>query len=258
MAALRHVALGLPLALMACGPGPAGPGPNHPALVQFATTAHYVFHAAPGDSIDTAWQEQYHEWLTAALEVASPTRLEYYKYRDVAHLEALTGHESGTGFAEDGGPRFHTIWPIDNHEAVHALVMLQIGHPPPLFNEGVAVAHQTFPDRGRLTPTWNGTDLHQLARGFLETQRLPALTSLLRGSDFIAQDANVTYPSAGSFVRYLIDTHGLAPFKSYVSAARADDDATTTRGRVATAYGRSLDELWAEWRAWLVTTPASR
>jgi hypothetical protein len=251
MTASRRLVLTGLLALTGCGGGPTGPSAAHPAVTLFGSTAHYVFYAAPGDSVDTAWQEQYHEWVTAALGVGPLPRLEYYKYRDTAHLMALTGHQSGTGFAETGSPRFHTIWPIDNHESVHAIVMLGIGHPPPLFNEGVAVAHQTFPDRGRFTPTWNGTDLHELARGYVLAGGLPALSSLLRGADFFDHDSNVTYPCAGSFVRYVIDTHGLAPFKAYVSSARFEDAGGTTEARFQTAFGRPLSDVWNEWRAWL-------
>ena len=37
--------------------------------------------------------------------------------------------------------------------------------------------------------------------------RLPALRAL--GSDVFSFDANIMYPCAGSFVRYLIDSQGL-------------------------------------------------
>lgn len=242
------------LALTACGGGPTKPSAQFPALIQLNTTAHYVFYGAPDDSVDSVWQEQFHEWVIGALQVESTPRLEYNKYRDAAHLKALTGHDSGTGFAESDSVRFHTIWPRDNHEVVHTIVMLRIGHPPPLFNEGVAVAHQTFPDRGRFTPTWNGTDLHLLARGYHQSGRVPALSALLRGSDFFGHDSNITYPCAGSFVRYLIDTYGLAVFKAYVASARFEDSPATTAARVNAAYGRSIDDLWNEWRGWLVGT----
>jgi hypothetical protein len=219
-------------------------------LTPFATTAHYVVYAAPGDSVDTAWQEQYYDWLLAALEVPSTPRLEYRKYTSREHLQALTGR-STNGFAETNSPRFHTIWPIDNHECVHSVVMLEIGHPPPLFNEGVAVAHQTFPDRGRFTPTWNGIDLHQLARQSDQAGQLPPLSSLLSVPDFFSHDTNITYPGAGSFVRYLIDTYHLAPFKAYVSSAGFEDQPSTTESRFRAAYGRPLSDVWSEWRAWL-------
>jgi len=237
---------------VACQSGPTDPSPEQPALRQIAATAHFVFYAAPGDSIDTSWQEQYYGWLIRALDVAEPPPLQYLKYRDTEHLKALTGRNT-SGFAETGSLRFHTIWPIDNHECVHSVVMYRIGHPPPLFNEGVAVAHQTFPDRGRLTPTWNGADLHQIARGYDQTGRVPALGTLLRGSDFFSIDANTTYPVAGSFVRYLLDSYGLTVFKAYVAGSGFEDAPTVIEMRFLSAYGRSLNELWQEWRVWLQT-----
>lgn len=147
--------------------------------------------------------------------------------------------------------RFHTIWPIDDHEGVHTLVILQIGHPPALFNEGVAVAHQTDPARGILTPRWNGTDLHALARQYDVAGRIPPLTSLFRSSAFFSFDSNVTYSCAGSFVRYLIDKYGLSALKAYFASATFDDAPSITESRFLAAYGRTLTALWEEWRAWI-------
>jgi hypothetical protein len=192
----------------------------------------------------------YYEWLVLALQLQPSPRLDYYKYRDRAHLLALTGRNTN-GFAEPGTTRFHTIWPIDDHEGVHTLVILQIGHPPALFNEGVAVAHQTDPARGILTPRWNGTDLHALARQYDVAGRIPPLTSLLRNSDFFSFDSNVTYRCAGSFVRYLIDKYGLSALKAYFASATFDDAPSITESRFLAAYGRTLTALWEEWRAWI-------
>ena len=44
-------------------------------------------------------------------------------------MQALTGR-STNGFAEPGTTRFHTIWPTDNHEVVHTIVILHLGFPP--------------------------------------------------------------------------------------------------------------------------------
>ena len=240
------------VALAACGesttgPSSQGPGASAPALTEITTTAHYVIHAAPGDTGDTTWQEAYYEWLLPALQLQPSPRLDYHKYRDRAHLAALTGRNTN-GFAEPRTTRFHTIWPIDDHEGVHTLVILQIGHPPGLFNEGVAVAHQTDPVRGLLRPRWNGTDLDTLARMYDASGQLPPLSSLLSSTDFFRFDTNITYPCAGSFVRYLIDTHGLGPFKTYLASATFDDAAGVTETRFQTAYGRTLASVWEEWR----------
>ena len=236
----------------ACDRNPAGPSASYPALTVVTQTVHYTVRAAPGDSVDVAWQDRYFEWVTQALEVDPSPRLEYLKYRDRAHLKALTSRETN-GFAEPGTTRFHTIWPMDNHEGVHTLVVLQIGHPPALFNEGVAVAHQTDPARGVFTPQWNGSDLHQLAKNYDAAGRLPALAPLIRSTAFFDFDTNITYPCAGSFVRYLIDTHGLASFKAYAGTATFDDAPATTDERFQAAYGRPLAAVWDAWRTWLRT-----
>jgi hypothetical protein len=238
------------LGAASCGDTPASPSASSPALTETVTSSHYVIHLAPGDAVNAVWQDQYYEWLVGALQLQPSPRLDYHKYRDRAHLRALTGRDTN-GFAEPRTTRFHTIWPIDNHEGVHVLVMLQIGHPPALFNEGVAVAHQTDPPRSILTPQWNGTDLHQLARQYDADRRLPALSSLLSSRDFFASDDNVTYPCAGSFVRYLIDRHGLRPLKQYVGSATFDDAAAVTEARFLAAYNQSLSSAWTEWIAWL-------
>jgi hypothetical protein len=236
--------------LPACGGSPSGPGASGPALTDVVNSSHYVVHLSAGDRVDTAWQDAYYAWIVGALQLQPGPRLDYHKYRDRAHLRALTGRDTN-GFAEPGTTRFHTIWSIDNHEGVHTLVILQIGHPPALFNEGVAVAHQTDPVQGILTPRWNGTDLHVLARQYDAAGRLPALSSLLRSQDFFNVDANVMYPCAGSFVRYLIDTHGLARLKQYFGAAAFDDAASVTESRFLAAYGSSLSSVWNEWLTWI-------
>jgi hypothetical protein len=218
------------------------------SLSETVTTEHYVFHRADGDAVNTTWQESYYDWLVSALALQPTGRLDYYKYRDRAHLRAVTGRITN-GFAEPGTTRFHTIWPIDNHEGVHTLVILYMGHPPALFNEGVAVAHQTDPQAGTFSPRWNGQDLHTLAHQFDQSGQLPSLASLVRSTDFFSHDPNLTYPVAGSFVRYLLDTYGLAAFKTFLAGATFEDAPTVTEARFQAAYNRSLATAWMNWRS---------
>jgi hypothetical protein len=163
-------------------------------------------------------------------------------------VQAVTGR-STNGFAEPGTTRFHTIWPTDNHEAVHTVVALHLGFPPPLFTEGGAVAHSTDPVRGVLRPRWNSTDIDALARNYDATGRLPPVGSLLGSADFFRFDTNITYPCAGSFVRYLIDRFGLGPLKTYFASATFEDPASVTEARFQAAYGRTIATLWEDWRA---------
>jgi hypothetical protein len=235
-------------ALPACGESSPTSPSSGPALTQVTASTHYTIHTAPGDTVDAVWQDAYHEWLLAALQLPATERLDYHKYRDRAHMQALTGRNTN-GFAEPGTTRFHTIWPTDNHEVVHTIVILHFGFPPALFTEGVAVAHSTDPLRAVLKPRWNSTDVDVLARTYDASGRLPPVGSLLGSTDFFRFDINITYPCAGSFVRYLIDRYGLSPLKTYFASATFEDVAAVTETRFQAAYGHTVPSLWDEWRA---------
>jgi hypothetical protein len=211
-------------------------------------SAHYVYLLSAGDDVDEAWQETYHEWLVGQLGVAPEEKIEYRKYRDRAHLRAVTGRTTN-GFAEPGTMRMHTIWPIDNHEVVHTIVVTTLGHPPALFNEGIAVAHHMNPSAGILQPRWNGRSLDEIAAEHLVSGRLPALDRLLESRRFFEHDPEMMYPVSGSFVRYLIDEHGWPAMKTYLNGRDFDDSAAATRAAFLAAYGFSVDQAWTEWRA---------
>lgn len=245
-AGLRRLLL-LPVALCACNGESTAPAET---LSQSFTSANYVYYMARGDVVDTTWQERYYTWIVASLALRPTARLEYHKYRDRAHLKELTGRDAN-GYADPGTVRFHTIWPTDNHEGVHALVSLYMGIPPALFTEGIAVAHQTDPLRNDFTPKWNGESLHAIARRFDTGGGLPASGSLLTSASFSAQDPEITYPVAGSFVRYLLDQYGLLRMKTFFAGSSAGDSDLRTVTRFIGAYGKTVDEAWTEWRAWL-------
>lgn len=235
------------LAVLAVAPACGAEGEP---LDQTLETEHYVFRFARGDVVNATWQEAYHAWLTSVLPVAVPGKVEYRKYRDRAHLQALTG-EVTNGFADLTATRFHSIWPTDNHEVVHVLVIHSLGHPPALFNEGIAVAHSTNAPADDYVPRWSGESVHDLAAAASAEGRLPDLSHLLTSRGFFDFDTRLTYPVAGSFVRHLIKTRGLQPLVLLLAASHFDDDAATLEARFLEAYGETLAEAWLEWRTWL-------
>jgi len=233
-----------------CGPGPLAP---EDVLGTVRETSRYRYLTAPGDSVDIDWQEGYFDWIAATLDVPSAEQLEYRKYRDRGHLERVTGRRTN-GFAEPGTPRFHTIWPRDAHEGVHTLFILHVGHPPALFNEGVAVAHQMDPAANDLVARWNADPVHAIARFRLLRGDVPGLDQLIESPGFFKYRQGLTYPIAGSFVRWLIDVHGLESFKTYARRATFDDGAHRTRSLIRSTYSVSLDSLWSEWTTWVRAT----
>jgi hypothetical protein len=234
-------------AISACGgDSPTSPS-SAPSLPVVAETEHYVFHAAQGDAVDTAWQERYHAWATAALGV-SPRRITYNKYQNRAHMQQVVGIGNTNAYADRTAFAIHTIWPTDNHEVVH-LFTSTWGDPVALINEGMAVAYQIDPARD-LTPRWSGTPLHTLARQFRQDGRFVSLSRVVETAAWRGQDPNVMYPQSGSFVRWLIDTYGLERLRAlYGRAAGAGESALGVRASFTAVYGLTIDEAEAAWLA---------
>ena len=102
--------------------------------------------------------------------------------------------------------------------------------PLPGLVEGGAMAAEWPVDE--LTP-------HGWAAAMDRLGLLPRAETLV-GIGFLGENAGLAYTATGSFVRWLKETHGPTAFRRVFRA-----------GDFAAAYGRSLDELWEDWRAWL-------
>ncbi len=233
-------------ALAACGGGsPTSPG-NLPELNLQAESAAYTYRAAPGDTIDTAWQQTYHDWAVATLELSLTRRVLYNKYLSRQHMGAIAGKSNTNGFATLESFEIHTIWPTDNHEVVH-LFTSTFGFPVALFNEGIAVAHQTNPARNDFVAKWNGTPLHDHARTFRQTGRLIRLGQIIDSNAFRSLDAEITYPQSGSFMRWLIDTQGLAKVKALFGRVAYTAPPATSRAAFLDVFGMTLEEAEERW-----------
>lgn len=144
-------------------------------------STHLVYHYSGSDvtKVDTAWQENYIKILLDSLDIKLSEKLHFYKYRDRDHLHRVHGRATN-GFAEPGTLKFHTIWPTDNHECVHNLIIKYFGHPPALWNEGIAVAFQfnylKYYDK---QARWNGVLLPDWSKQFLQQNKIPAIDSLI-------------------------------------------------------------------------------
>jgi hypothetical protein len=245
----RVISLGLlAMAAARCGDSPTGPSPAAQTLPLIGESANYILRASAGDSIDSAWQEAYHAWATAALGVTPPRKITYNKYTSRAHMQSIVGVGNTNAYADRNTYAIHTIWPIDNHEVVH-LFTSSWGDPVALVNEGMAVAFQVDPTRD-LTPRWSGTPLHDLARQFRQQGRFVPLARLTETASWRTQDSNVAYPESGSFMRWLIDEYGLDRLRAlYARAAGPNEAAAGVRASFAAVYEQSLDALEQAWVA---------
>src|SRR5262245_10831111 len=235
--------------LTACGGGtPTSPSDSAP-LTERIVTAHFVFHFAANDHVDADWQEAYHAWAVAQLGVSPPV-IDYDKYRNRAHMAALTGHANSNGYTEPPQTVIHSIWPSDGHEAVH-IYTIPWGFPVALFEEGIAVGYQTNPPAGDFVPKWSGRPIHDIARQFHASGQLLPIASIAETATFRTRSDQVTYPEAGSFVRYLIDTEGLVKMRRLFGTMGIDAPLATVRSAFQQTYGFSLDEAEQRWLAFL-------
>jgi hypothetical protein len=237
------------VATLACG-SPAAP--SSPALTETIESAHFSFHYASGDRVDSTWQEQFHEWAVRQLDVTPARKITYNKYQSRTHMGSLIGVSNTNGFADPSSFTLHTIWPTDNHETVHLYTSL-FANPGPvaLFNEGMAVAHQVNPATNDFTPKWSGTPLDDITRSARQGGRLPALSTIVETAGFRAIDPNLAYPVSGSFVRYVLDRFGLAPIKEFFRRGTPNDSAETLRTQFLAVFGISFEQAEQDWLAHL-------
>jgi hypothetical protein len=239
-----------------CGGSPTSPSADGPPHTQTLATPHFDYHYSQGDAVDAAWQEAFHEWATRELRVSVTRRITYYKYMSPAHMLALhNGPGNVNAWADPDRFVLHTIWPTDSHETIHLYASL-FGRATSLFNEGLAVAFQVDPVRGDMTPRWNNRHVHDVTRSLRQQGRLPPLDALLTLDAFRRADSQMSYPAAGSFVRYLLDSHGgIEPIRDLFARSRHDDPAEASRLNFEAVYLQPLQAIEAEWHLFLEGRP---
>lgn len=240
------------LLCVGCGGGPTAPTATTPLPFVRETATMRVYHE-PGDTVDADWQETFNAWALARLGLVPPQKIEYRKYQSRAAMGRYTGNANTNGYAEPEQWRFHTIWPRDNHEIIHIYTAM-VGRPSDFFNEGIAVAFQTDPAAGTFDAVFNEAEVHAACRAYLRAGQLPlpvadyATTSPFRN----IQDSVLSYRYAGSFVRYLLDRYGVpAVLDFFRDAGGRDESLATIRARAQRVFGRSFDEIEADWLAML-------
>ncbi len=193
-----------------------------------------VFGVAPREKITSfyfASPREKERWMGAeATYIAKPWRHEIYLSHEGFPHGSLRHEIAHVVAGEFGDPLF-------------AVSVSWWGFPPARFNvgliEGAAVAAD-WPTGARLTP-------HESVRAMRELGALPRLRDIL-APGFLAFSSARSYTTAGSFSRFLIDSHGAERYRALYRAGGRPGD-------FPGIYGRTLDELEADWRAFIDTVP---
>ena len=207
---------------------------------------HFIYYTQPGQSIpDGAVElnETTYAEVTKLFPMLRATKIKYYRYRSQTDLQQALGRpRKGYAYQTSEGSAVHSVYSCHPHEVIHA-VTYQIGRPPALFEEGLAVAYD-----------WRFAleegEVHALARGRLVQQKLFPLRSILTTSGFQAYNSITAYVEAGSFVKYLMDTYGPDKMRSLFTMPRYSSSREIEIAFKA-IYGQSISEMESEWRAFL-------
>jgi hypothetical protein len=185
------------------------------------------------------------ERVCAELGVAWEGTLTAYLYPDNETKKRLLGTESSE-LARPWRREIHITYTNWNAALKHEIVHVVAGAFGPYVNrapfvrvlgltEGLAMAVEW---------SWGNRTLHQHAAAMLAQDILPSVRACIGTAGFVTNSSSVSYVSAGSFTRWMIDTLGMA----VVRRAYAEDD-------VEGVTGLSYEELDRRWRAFLQTVP---
>ena len=204
--------------------------------IYYATNAYTAAEAA-----ELAREHEFHyaelrEWF--GLE--PDRKIGSYVYASADQKKELMG-AAGTNFEDALHDEFHINaagfpHPVLRHEMAH-IFAAQIDRWRPIclsmgIHEGIAVAAEWREESGHL-----GLTPHEACVAMDSLGVLPDVRRILSAFGFWTQASSRAYTTAGAFMHYLVQTHGMERFRRLWS----------TRD-FASAYGQPLDSLLAAWK----------
>jgi len=108
------------------------------------------------------------------------------------------------------------------------------------------VAHQTNPPGGDFVAKWSGVALDDRARAFRASGQLSSIASMVTTGGFRAISPDVSYPEAGSFVKYVLSRFTSAKIKTFFQRGRRDDSVATVEAAFDVC-GVSLGQVETDW-----------
>lgn len=233
-------------------------GPTRPDTDWSVTTiGRFTFHVRPGSFAEqhtatfaTVLEDQ-RQASVRALDHRYDGRLTLYLYsngRDAGFgNDGSGGDHSGVAYAETETVKVAVVAPLDgnllsllNHEANHVYIRNGLGRPGTSFiNEGLASALVS-----ERLGAFGASVYHQWVRARLH--QIPSITDLADDDRWGQHPSSTAYTVSASFLAYLSDTYGPTPLRQIYYASSRDFAEVFQQ-----AYGRSLTDVEADWRAFL-------
>lgn len=167
---------------------------------------------------------------------AEPTgfRLQSFIVGSRARMKRLCGEESnglavGSVFLAVYGDSINAL---GSHEPCHVLSQHLWGTPNGLWlTEGLAVYS---------LDQWQGHSLHSICKQLRDQGKLAPITDLFDNKQWKQHSEMVSYPEAGSFIKFLYEKYGMSAVKTIW---------TTGAKGIPNAFGKSAEQLQSEWLA---------
>lgn len=164
------------------------------------------------------------------------TKLDYWKYPDVATLEMFAGVRRDYIVS---GTRIDTVLRNDTRALVAALSAAW-GSPPVMLFEGLAV---------HLASDWDGRDPKLTTRTQVNDGTAPSLVTLLDPAKFAAEPPERAYPQAGAFISWIVATKGAAAVQACFAGTSSAKTVAQNQAAIEAALGAPLGTIEAEFRA---------
>ena len=206
------------------------------------STEHFRFHFEPKTPVEERLEclrSREEKSFSRVLQLLGaknyPRQIDIFIVNSMTRMKALVGRETnGIAF-----PKTNVICFIFNtqtnasgaHEMMHVVAKnFWQGDPKPWLNEGLAVYADDL---------WYSHKLHDLGKHFLVNKKLVPLGRLVK--DFKEYNSLISYPLAGSFVKFLYEQYGADKIRELWRKSAPED--------ITRILGKSLGELEREWRA---------
>ncbi len=176
------------------------------------------------------------------LHLKTKGKVSYYYYPSEEKFHEIIGVKKGHDRAMWKTQELHTTETYVDHEMVHML-LVPLGYPPFGIVEGLV-----FYALG----SWEGRDLHLVAKESLTGMRLPALHKIFRQQDMDAAGMSNVVPGWASFSIWLIDRQGIDKFLKLFKATNEVEDPAVFAAHFKTIYGKEFDVMDREWRLWIL------
>jgi len=207
-------------------------------------TEHFIYHylepwRATEEELET--QDYHYRRIASALGVEYPGKIRFFWYPGIAEIQRHTGLNWEAFVRRD---EIHATVAVIPHETVHVLMYVINPQGLGFLNEGIAVY---LGDEGLLGPPLARRPVDVVAREYDLEGRFVPLRQLsgvlsLRG-ELAHPEADAAYVQSASFVKFLVERHGMSRFVEFYHQANPDNLSEVA----AAVYGRSLEDLEAEW-----------